>query len=146
MMADTMGSFQSISARTQPFSAARGGRSFLVTCSQTGRMSNLNLSNFARVHRYDWRANTVHSQGSCPPSSESMTHGAVYDLSPSIRFVFHVHSPTIWRSRAQLRLPETSLTSIMGRRKWRLPSQRWPEIRPYGNGRHSLWRGISMVS
>jgi len=41
------------------------------------------------------------------PSSESMTHGAVYDLGPHIRFVFHGHSPVLWRRAEALRLPVT---------------------------------------
>ncbi len=39
------------------------------------------------------------------PSSEAMTHGAFYDLTPTIRFVFHVHAPSIWRQATRLRLP-----------------------------------------
>jgi L-ribulose-5-phosphate 4-epimerase len=41
------------------------------------------------------------------PSSESMTHAAIYDLSPAIRFVFHAHSPVIWRQADVLRIPTT---------------------------------------
>ena len=40
-----------------------------------------------------------------PPSSESLTHGAIYDLGAHIRFVFHAHTPVIWRRAAALRIP-----------------------------------------
>jgi len=99
--------FGNLSCRTAPISAGRGRRSFLVTGSQTGHLSQLTLDNFARVTQYDWRANRVSSEGLCPPSSESMTHGAVYDLAPSIRYIFHVHAPSIWSLRRRLKLPET---------------------------------------
>ena len=36
-----------------------------------------------------------------------MTHGAIYDLAPYIRFVFHVHSPLIWQRAKALQLPMT---------------------------------------
>ena len=37
-----------------------------------------------------------------------MTHGTLYDLSPSIRFVLHGHVPAIWSRRAALRIPTTA--------------------------------------
>ena len=49
----------------------------------------------------------VRSQGTVMPSSESMTHGALYDLGPHIRFVFHAHTPVIWRRARELRIPTT---------------------------------------
>ena len=38
-----------------------------------------------------------------------MTHGAIYDLSPAIRAVLHVHAPEIFapQVRARLRIPTT---------------------------------------
>jgi ribulose-5-phosphate 4-epimerase/fuculose-1-phosphate aldolase len=59
------------------------------------------------VEDYDLRTNRVRSSGLRNPSSESLTHAAIYDLSPAIRFVFHVHSPHIWANAGALRLPET---------------------------------------
>jgi L-ribulose-5-phosphate 4-epimerase len=53
---------------------------------------------FAVVTSWDVRRNRVTSTGPAAPSSESMTHGAVYDVSPTIRAVLHVHSPEIHRA------------------------------------------------
>jgi len=45
--------------------------------------------------------------GSAKPSSEALTHGAIYDASPSSRAVFHVHCPELWRRARALGLPLT---------------------------------------
>lgn len=37
-----------------------------------------------------------------------MTHGAIYDLSPSIRYVLHAHSPHLWALADVLRIPTTN--------------------------------------
>jgi ribulose-5-phosphate 4-epimerase/fuculose-1-phosphate aldolase len=69
----------------------------IITGTQTGGVANMDMDGFCLVERYDYRANQVWSRGPIEPSSETMTHGAIYDLSPHVRFVFHVHSPVIWR-------------------------------------------------
>ena len=84
--------FGNLSARIAP-----GERPFLVTGTQTGHLPHLPLAGFARVERWDTAANRLESSGRASPSSESLTHAALYDLSPEIAAVFHVHSPTLWR-------------------------------------------------
>lgn len=37
-------------------------------------------------------------EGPIAPSSESLTHGQLYALDRDSRFVFHVHSPELWRA------------------------------------------------
>jgi hypothetical protein len=97
--------YGNVSGRVGPPSAPRGRRSFLVTGTQTSGHRSIILGDFCVVERFDSRANRVESHGSVLPSSESLTHGAVYDLGPQIRFVFHGHSPTIWRRAETLRIP-----------------------------------------
>ena len=41
------------------------------------------------------------------PSSESLTHAAIYALDERIKFVFHAHSPQIWRNREKLGIAQT---------------------------------------
>lgn len=84
--------FGNLSARIAP-----GERPFLVTGTQTGHLPHLPLAGFARVERWDLGANRLESSGLARPSSESLTHAALYDLSPGIGKVFHVHSPELWR-------------------------------------------------
>ena len=83
----------------------RGQRTFVVTGTQTGGLRQLAVEHLAVVRRWDVATNRVWSEGQELPSSESLTHGAVYDLSPSIRAVFHGHAPALWRQAAALRLP-----------------------------------------
>ncbi|MCC6751587.1 MAG: class II aldolase/adducin family protein [Deltaproteobacteria bacterium] len=97
--------YGNVSARVGPPSAPRGQRSFLITGTQTGGCACVSLGEFCVVERYDYRRNAVESHGPIAPSSESMTHGAIYDLGPHVRCVLHGHSPTIWRRAKALRLP-----------------------------------------
>jgi hypothetical protein len=99
--------YGNVSARLGPPSAALGRRSFLITGTQTAGKRCVSLHDFCVVERYDYRRNWVRSQGRIRPSSESMTHGAAYDLGPHIRSVLHAHTPTVWRRARQLRLPIT---------------------------------------
>lgn len=100
--------FGNVSGRVGPFPGAPGARSFLVTGTQTGGLSCMALEHFCVVTRWDVARNRVASHGPALPSSESMTHGALYDLGPHIRFVLHAHTPLVWRRAARLRLPTTA--------------------------------------
>ena len=94
------------------------------------------------VSRYDYAKNAVVSQGPVRPSSESMTHGAIYDLAPQIRFVLHAHTPTIWTRARALRIPTTDPgvpygTPEMAREMHRLfRSTTLPELRILAMGGH----------
>lgn len=100
--------YGNVSARIGPFPGARGARPFLISGTRTGGRPCADLAHFALVERYAIADNRVHSRGPIAPSSESMTHGAIYDLGGHIRCVLHAHSPAIWRRRRTLRLPTTA--------------------------------------
>ena len=51
--------------------------------------------------------NTLISSGPTPPSSESLTHAMIYEMCPSVHYVFHVHCPFIWNQYESLGLPQT---------------------------------------
>jgi L-ribulose-5-phosphate 4-epimerase len=99
--------YGNVSGRVGAPAAPRGARPFLITGTQTGGRACLGLDDFCVVKRYDPAKNEVDSVGAILPSSESMTHAAIYDLSPAIRFVLHAHTPTIWRRAEALRVPVT---------------------------------------
>jgi L-ribulose-5-phosphate 4-epimerase len=99
--------YGNVSGRLGPPAAPRGARSMLITGSQTSGLSTISLQHFCVVQRYDYDRSWVASEGLIEPSSETMTHGAIYDLSPAIRFVLHAHSPTIWHLAKELRLPRS---------------------------------------
>ena len=100
--------FGNVSARIGPFPGRRGRRAFVITGTQTGGRRCMNLDAFCVVSAYDIDRNHVDSYGPVRPSSESMTHGAIYDLGPHIRFVLHAHCPVIWRQARALKLPTTA--------------------------------------
>ena len=106
--------FGNLSIRLPPFDAATGRRSFVVSASQTGERVRLGAEGCAIVESYDAQANRVVSRGVALPSSESLTHGALYDLDPSWRAVVHVHSAELWRAAARESLPATGETAEAG--------------------------------
>lgn len=99
--------YGNVSGRLPPYPGDRGARAFLITGSQTGGKKHLSLADYCVVERYDERRNWVRSSGPIMPSSESLTHGALYDLSPRIRYVLHGHCAVIWRHAEALGLPTT---------------------------------------
>jgi ribulose-5-phosphate 4-epimerase/fuculose-1-phosphate aldolase len=99
--------FGNLSARVGPPAAGLGHRAMLISGTQTGGRPHLRLDDFCLVERYDSRDNHVTSAGLTRPSSESMTHGAIYDLGPHIRAVLHAHAPTIWTQATRLAIPTT---------------------------------------
>lgn len=106
--------YGNVSGRVGPFPGARRERAFLVSGSGTSAKARVTLADFCLVTRCESEQNRVTSRGPCMPSSESITHGAIYDLGSHIRFVFHVHSPAIWRRAQALRLPVTAPSAPYG--------------------------------
>jgi len=100
--------FGNVSARVGPPASPLGRRAMLVSCTQTGGQEDVRLDDFCIVECYDIAANRVESRGLCQPSSEAMTHGAIYDLGPHIRAVLHGHAPLLWRRARELRIPCTA--------------------------------------
>ena len=49
----------------------------------------------------------VTGEGPLKPSSESLTHGVIYELDQEVQWVMHAHSPHIWRQAGALQLPIT---------------------------------------
>ena len=99
--------YGNMSCRVGPQSAPRGRRTMFITGTQTSGMRQIGLADFCVVTHYDYRSNRVDSYGERMPSSEAMTHGAIYDASPSTRFVFHAHCPILWEQASKLGLPCT---------------------------------------
>ncbi len=100
--------YGNVSCRVGPPSGPRDRRSFLITGTQTSGQACMSLADFCVVESCDPTRNRVESHGPVLPSSESLTHGAIYALGSHIRYVFHAHSPTLWRRAAALRIPTTN--------------------------------------
>ena len=91
------------------------GCKFLISGTQTGRMPHLGPEHYCFVDEVDLQSNRLIAHGPIPPSSEAMTHGAVYQInSPNIAVVLHVHCPALWKNSRALSLPETSAKAAYG--------------------------------
>ena len=82
-------------------------RGFVVSCTQTGGKSTLTPDDYALVSECDFERNRVCARGPSKPSSEALTHGAVYAADDAVRAVIHGHTPLIWRRAEALGLPVT---------------------------------------
>jgi ribulose-5-phosphate 4-epimerase/fuculose-1-phosphate aldolase len=69
---------------------------FFITGSGTGCKTELELSDMAKVLEFDFARNWLRWQGATVPSSESLTHAAVYISARSAGAVIHCHSSKIW--------------------------------------------------
>jgi len=79
---------------------------FLITGSQSSGLIAVDQRHFAEVSVIDLDRNSLRSKGESPPSSEALTHAALYQVRSSIRGVVHVHSHAIWTAWKD-RLPTT---------------------------------------
>jgi len=110
--------YGNLSCRTAP-------REFLVSGTQTAGNTRPRAADYTRVLDWSIAENRVVAEGPCRPSSESLTHAALYERDPAIGFVIHVHSPEIWRGATALGLPVTDPdvpygTPAMAEEVWRL--------------------------
>ena len=120
--------FGNISQRNGDPDQPRGKRQFVISGTQTGHLEELDNRHYACVTAYDAATNQVVAEGPVKPSSESMTHGVIYDLDNALRAVLHVHSPDIWHSATSQGIPATNAsveygTPEMSREVERLYSQ-----------------------
>ena len=69
---------------------------FYITGSATGRKPELTLADCARVVAYDFEKNWLRYEGSAIPSSESLTHAAVYESDAKAGSVIHCHDSKLW--------------------------------------------------
>lgn len=79
---------------------------FLITGSQSSGLAEVDQRHFAEVGVINLDRNSLRSKGEVPPSSEALTHAALYQTRASIRAVVHVHNHAIWTAFKD-RLPTT---------------------------------------
>ncbi|HXH76712.1 MAG TPA: class II aldolase/adducin family protein [Bacteriovoracaceae bacterium] len=71
-------------------------KTFLISGTQTGHLAHLQAHHYTKVIECDLKKGSVTAEGMIPPSSESLTHYALYEANPAIQFVFHVHHHELW--------------------------------------------------
>lgn len=128
--------YGNVSARIAPFTGNAGARRFVISGTQTGAPPVLHAGQYTVVDAYDIRANRVSAHGPVAPSSESLTHGMIYDLDEHARCVLHVHSPEIWTAAERLQLPRTDPAAAYG-----TPAMAEAVLRLFGQG-HLQARGL----
>jgi len=78
--------------------SVRSNGGFVISGSATGVHAVATAADFTRVTGYSIKANTVHCRGPVKASSESLTHAAVYEASPTAIAIVHAHHKGIWDS------------------------------------------------
>jgi L-ribulose-5-phosphate 4-epimerase len=71
-------------------------KNFYITGSATGGKPELTLADCARVVAFDFEKNWLRYEGSAIPSSESLTHAAVYESDAKAGSVIHCHDSKLW--------------------------------------------------
>jgi L-ribulose-5-phosphate 4-epimerase len=87
--------------------------SFYITGSATGGLPELTPTDCVRVVAYDFAKNWLRYEGTAIPSSESLTHAAIYESDPSTSAVIHCHDSVLWRTLLD-RVPTSSKTVAYG--------------------------------
>ena len=90
------------------------GDDFIISGTKTGGLDVLTNENYTRITGYDLSKNHVKSRGAVAPSSEAMTHAAVYDSDLSIKAVIHIHNKAFWNYLLKQDVPKTSKDAAYG--------------------------------
>jgi hypothetical protein len=95
--------------------SVRDGRTtnFYITGSATGGLPGLTQADCVRVVAYDFAKNWLCCEGAAIPSSESLTHAAIYQSDPKACAVIHCHDSMLWRTLLD-RVPTSSKSVAYG--------------------------------
>ncbi len=86
---------------------------FYITGSATGGLPELTPADCAKVVAYDFAKNWVRYEGAAIPSSESLTHAAVYQSDADAGAILHCHDNALWETLLD-QAPATSQTAEYG--------------------------------
>jgi L-ribulose-5-phosphate 4-epimerase len=86
---------------------------FYISGSATGGIQELTLTDCAKVVACHFARNRVRYEGSALPSSESLTHAAIYESDPTAGAVIHCHDAELWAAVLN-EAPTTSNTAQYG--------------------------------
>ena len=92
----------------------RSAGGFWITGTQTGGLDALGPEHYSLVEEWDLAENFVRARGPAAPSSESLSHAALYAVRADIHWVFHAHLPELWRQASQIGLPQTPAAVAYG--------------------------------
>ena len=81
---------------------------FVISASQSADQPLPSAKDYCLVTAWNCTGNRLVAKGPAHPSSESLTHAALYDADPAIGCIIHGHSPHIWQHRDTLDLASTA--------------------------------------
>jgi hypothetical protein len=87
---------------------SKGESHFFISGTQSGQLQNLCRKNYCMIEEADPFKNSIKSRGYSKPSSETLTHAAIYLQSPDIQCIIHAHCPDIWKQTKALNIPHTA--------------------------------------
>lgn len=90
-----------------------GENEFIISGTQTGHIKILKAEHLSWIKTIDINENKLTAGGPFKPSSESLTHGWLYNVIPTCGAVIHVHSERLWLNFIN-KLPTTSETAEYG--------------------------------
>lgn len=95
--------------------SARFGKSdhFIISGSGSGRFNPLTTDHYSLVTKIDIEHNTLDCRGPIVASSESMSHGIIYESCRTVQGVIHVHHLALWKKLLH-RVPTTSHKAAYG--------------------------------
>ena len=73
-------------------------KNFHITGSATAGLPELSPADCVRVVAYDFQRNSLRCEGTVIPSSESLTHAAIYESDAMAGAVIHCHDSALWAS------------------------------------------------
>ena len=97
-------------------------RNFYITGSATGGLPELTPTDCVRVVAYDFAKNWLRYEGAAVPSSESLTHAAIYESDPTISAVDSLSRLGFVGGRFSIALRQLRRPLLTARRKWRTKS------------------------
>ena len=103
-----------------------GTRNFYITGSATGGLPELSSTDCVRVVDWDFKKNWLRYEGTAIPSSESLTHAAIYESDSMTTAVIHCHDSGLWAALLD-RAPTTSNAVAYG-----TPEMAYEIIRLFG--------------
>lgn len=80
------------------------GGQFLISGTQTGEAPRLGASGYCCVESWNLTNHSLRAAGPVRPSSEALSHAALYQANSSIGSVIHVHCPDLWNAAREGRI------------------------------------------
>jgi len=90
------------------------GNKFLISGTATGALPILGPDGYCLITSFDVDENRVVSTGPVKPSSETMTHGVIYQSCLGANCVIHIHSRAIFDGMLRDKYPATPETAAYG--------------------------------